>query len=100
MEQCLEPRRGPVVAATDYVRLFADQIREFVPRRYVSLGTDGFGRSDVRAELRRFFEVNRHYVVVAALQALAADGDVPRSKVKEAIEKYGIDPDKPNPLTV
>ena len=100
VEQCLEPRRGPVVAATDYVRLFADQIREFVPRRFVALGTDGFGRSDVRAELRRFFEVNRHYVVVAALQALAADGDVPRSKVKEAIEKYGIDPDKPNPLTV
>ena len=100
VEQCLEPRRGPVVAATDYVRLFADQIREFVPRRFVALGTDGFGRSDVRAELRKFFEVNRHYVVVAALQALAADGDVPRSKVKEAIEKYGIDPDKPNPLTV
>jgi len=98
--QCLEARRGPVVAATDYVRLFADQIREFVPRRYVTLGTDGFGRSDVRAELRKFFEVNRHYVVVAALQALADDGDVPRSKVKEAIDKYGIDPEKPNPITV
>jgi pyruvate dehydrogenase E1 component len=100
VERCLESHRGPVVAATDYVRLYADQIREFVPRRFVALGTDGFGRSDVRAELRRFFEVNRHYVAVAALQALAADGDVPRAQVKEAIEKYGIDPEKPNPISV
>jgi pyruvate dehydrogenase E1 component len=100
VEQCLESRSGPVVAATDYVKLFADQIREFVPRRYVALGTDGYGRSDVRAELRKFFEVNRNYVVVAALAALADDGELPRSRIKEAIDKYGIDPDKPNPLTV
>jgi pyruvate dehydrogenase E1 component len=100
IERCLESHRGPVVAATDYVRLYADQVREFVPRRFVALGTDGFGRSDVRNELRRFFEVNRHYVAVAALQALADEGDVPRARVKEAIDRYGIDPEKPNPISV
>ena len=100
MAQCLESRIGPVVAATDYVKLFADQIREFVPKRYVVLGTDGYGRSDVRKELRKFFEVNRYYVVVAALTALADDGEVPRSRISEAIKKYDIDPEKPNPLTV
>jgi pyruvate dehydrogenase E1 component len=96
--QCLGPRRGPVIAATDYVRLYAEQIRPYVPRRYVVLGTDGFGRSDTRANLRRFFEVNRTYVVVAALKALADEGQLPAAKVSEAIHKYGIDPDKPNPL--
>jgi pyruvate dehydrogenase E1 component len=100
VERCLESRKGPVVAATDYVKLFADQIREFVPRRYVALGTDGFGRSDVRAELRRFFEVSRHYVVVAALKALADEGELPQEKVREAIERYGIDRGKPDPITV
>jgi pyruvate dehydrogenase E1 component len=100
VERCLESRKGPVVATTDYVKLFADQIREFVPRRYVALGTDGFGRSDVRAELRRFFEVSRHYVVVAALKALADEGELPQEKVREAIERYGIDRGKPDPITV
>ena len=97
VEQCLGPRKGPVVASTDYVRGYADQIRAYVPRRYVVLGTDGFGRSDTREQLRRFFEVDRHYVAAAALAALADDGSIGRERVREAIEKYSIDPDKVNP---
>jgi len=100
VEQCLAPTQGPIVAATDYVRTFADQIREYVPRRYKVLGTDGFGRSDSRENLRRFFEVSRAHVVVAALKALAEDGTIPATKVAEAIRKYGIDADKPAPWTV
>ena len=100
VEQCLGPAKGPVVASTDYIRTFADQIREFVPRRYKVLGTDGYGRSDSRANLRGFFEVNRYYVAVAALRALAEDGEVPATKAVEAIRKYGIDPEKPAPWTV
>jgi pyruvate dehydrogenase E1 component len=100
--QLLERSAGPVIAASDYMRLFADQIRPFIPRgrSYTVLGTDGFGRSDTREKLRAFFEVNRHYVVVAALKALADEGAVPVAKVAEAIRKYGLDPDKPNPVTV
>jgi pyruvate dehydrogenase E1 component len=98
--QCLAGTKGPVIASTDYMRVFADQIREFVPRRYKVLGTDGFGRSDSRDNLRRFFEVNRNYVAVAALKALAEDGEVPATKVAEAIKKYGIDVEKPAPWTV
>ena len=89
-----------MVAATDYMKIFADQIREFVPRRYKVLGTDGFGRSDTRERLRRFFEVDRYYITVAALEALAEDGKIPAEKVAEAIKKFGIDPEKPNPVTV
>ncbi len=100
VESQLQGRPGPVVAATDYMKAYADQIREFVPARYRVLGTDGFGRSDTREQLRKFFEVNRHYVAVAALSALAEEGTVPRAKVGEAIRRYGIDPDKPNPATV
>ena len=100
VEQCLRGRLGPGIAATDYIRTFAEQIHPYVGRRYVALGTDGYGRSDFRRKLRRFFEVDRHFVTVAALQALAADGAVGPSTVKKAIEKYGIDPDKPNPITV
>jgi len=100
VEQCLGSGKGVVVAATDYVRTYAEQIREFVPRRYKVLGTDGFGRSDSRENLRRFFEVDRHYVAVAALKALAEEGDVPAAKVAEAIRKYGIDPARPAPWTV
>ena len=80
------------------MRAFADQIRAFVPRRYKVLGTDGFGRCDSRENLRRFFEVDRYYVAVAALKALAEEGEVPAAKVAEAIKKYGIDPEKPEPL--
>ena len=97
VEQCLAGRSGPVIAASDYVRSFADQIRPFVPGRYRVLGTDGYGRSDYRRNLRRFFEVDRHYVAVAALASLAADGTVPAATVADAISRYGIDPDKPDP---
>jgi len=100
VEACLADTSGPVVAATDYVRAFAEQIRAYVPRRYVVLGTDGFGRSDTREKLRGFFEVDRRYVTVAALKALADDGALPAAKVAEAIAKYGIDPAKPAPWTV
>ncbi len=97
---CLKKEDGPVIAATDYIRAFAEQIREFVPARYTVLGTDGFGRSDTREKLRGFFEVDRRYIVVAALKALADEGTLPASKVAEAIKKYGIDAAKPAPWTV
>jgi len=101
VETCLNGRpAGPVVAATDYIKSFADQIRPFVLRRYRVLGTDGFGRSDYRRKLRAFFEVDRRYVAVAALHALAADGAVPASAAAEAIARYGIDAGKPNPPQV
>jgi len=87
-----------VVAASDYVKLSADRIRPLIDRDYTVLGTDGFGRSDTREELRRFFEVDRYYVVVATLSALSRSGEVPTSKVAEAIAKYGINPEKINPL--
>jgi pyruvate dehydrogenase E1 component len=97
--QLLEKTSGPIVASTDYMKLFADQVRPFVPkgRDYKVLGTDGFGRSDFRAKLREHFEVDRHFVVLAALRALADDGKVPVGKVAEAIKKYGINPSKANP---
>jgi pyruvate dehydrogenase E1 component len=91
---------GPVVAATDYMKSFADQIRAFVPRRYRVLGTDGFGRSDYRRNLRRFFEVDRHYIALAALRALADEGTVAASTAAEAIKRYDLDPEKPNPVEV
>ncbi len=100
IEQCLQDHPGPVVAATDYIKLYADQLRPFIPRRYVVLGTDGYGRSDTRVNLRRFFEVNRYYVALAALKALADEGKIPAATVSKAIKKYGIDPDKSNPVTV
>ncbi len=93
--KCLEDTQGPVVAASDYTRYNADKIREFVPRRYVTLGTDGYGRSDIRKDLRRFFEVDREHIVVNALKALADEGALPYKKVAEAVERYGIDPDAP-----
>jgi pyruvate dehydrogenase E1 component len=101
IETCLEKHEGPIIAATDYMKLFADQVRAFLPARaYTVLGTDGFGRSDTRKKLRRFFEVDRYYVAVAALKALADQKMLPSSKVCEAIKKYGIDPEKPNPAKV
>ena len=100
VETCLDKAGGPVVASTDYMKLLADQIRPFVPGRYRVLGTDGFGRSDYRRKLRSFFEVDRFHVVVAALKALSEEGTVPASVVADALRKYGIDPDKPNPATV
>ena len=100
VETVLADAPGPVIAATDYMKSFADQIRQFVPGRYRVLGTDGFGRSDYRVKLRHFFEVNRHFVAVAALSSLAEEGAVSSSVVADAIAKYGIDPDKPDPTTV
>ena len=101
IEQCLKDREGPVIAATDYMKLFSDQVRAFLQdKHFIALGTDGFGRSDTREKLRRFFEVDRHYVAVAALKALADTEVVPPKKVAEAIGRYGIDPNKPNPATV
>jgi pyruvate dehydrogenase E1 component len=97
---CLEGHPGPVVAATDYMKLYAEQLRPFIPRRYWVLGTDGFGRSDTRVKLRHHFEVDWRYVVIAALKLLAEEGALPVAKVSEAIEKYGIAADKPNPVTV
>ena len=98
VEKCLLDTDGPVVAATDYVKLFADQIRAYVPRSYSVLGTDGFGRSDSRQALRKHFEVDRYFIAVAALNALLEDGRVSSKTVKAAIKKYGIDPNKNNPL--
>jgi pyruvate dehydrogenase E1 component len=91
---------GPVIASTDYMKNYAEQIRPFIPagRTYKVLGTDGFGRSDFRSKLREHFEINRHYIVVAALKALAEEGKVPAAKVAEAIQKYGINTEKTNPL--
>ncbi|HEU4775629.1 MAG TPA: pyruvate dehydrogenase (acetyl-transferring), homodimeric type [Telluria sp.] len=99
--QLMEKTSGPIIATTDYMRLFAEQIRAFMPkdRTYKVLGTDGFGRSDSRVKLREFFEVNRYYIVVAALKSLADEGKVKTSVVLDAITKYGIDPNKPNPVT-
>jgi len=98
--QQLSAHNGPVIASTDYMKNYADQIRAFIPkgRAFKVLGTDGFGRSDFRSRLREHFEVNRHYIVVAALKALAEEGSVPAAKVAEAIKKYGIDVEKINPL--
>jgi pyruvate dehydrogenase E1 component len=100
IRQALADREGPFVAATDYVKTVADQIRQWIPGRYAVLGTDGYGRSDSRAELRRFFEVDRHYVVIAALNALADDGKIDKQTVSDAMLSFGIDPAKPNPLSV
>jgi pyruvate dehydrogenase E1 component len=100
VEQCLAKREGPVVAATDYIKSYADQIRPYVHAHYKVLGTDGFGRSDFRRKLRAFFEVDRHYIVIAALKALADEGKVEAVQVSRAIKLYGINPDKPNPTTV
>jgi pyruvate dehydrogenase E1 component len=96
----LENYKGPVIAATDYMRLYADQIRAYVPQKYSVLGTDGFGRSDTRAQLRHFFEVNRHYIVVAVLKALADEDKILPSKVTKAMKTYQIDPEKKNPATI
>ena len=92
--------RDPYIAATDYMKIVPDQIQRWIPGRFISLGTDGYGRSDARAALRDHFEVDRRYIVVTALQALADDGALDRQTVASAIEKYGIDPRKPDPVTL
>ena len=100
VEECLDGRQGPVIASTDYMKLYADQIRPWVSAPYVTLGTDGFGRSDSREKLREFFEVDRHFVVLAALTALAEAGEVEKSAVTDAIKRFGINTDKPYPPSV
>ena len=100
IESALEGHAGPVIAATDYMRSYADQVRRHIPRRFEVLGTDGFGRSDYRAKLRQFFEVNRYYVVVAALKTLADEGTLKADVVAKAIAKYGLDTERPDPWTV
>ncbi len=100
VETCLANRKGPVVAATDYVRLYADQVRPFLSRRYLVLGTDGFGRSDRRSQLRHFFEVDRRFIALTALKALADEGNIPAAKVSAALRKLEIDPEKPDPTRV
>jgi pyruvate dehydrogenase E1 component len=100
VESALEGHAGPVVAATDYMRNYAEQIRAHVPRTFAVLGTDGFGRSDYRAKLRQFFEVNRYYIAVAALKALSDDGDITSQVVKDAIAKYKLDTERADPWTV
>jgi pyruvate dehydrogenase E1 component len=103
VEKCLKDTVGPVIAATDYVRLFAEQIRpaiQHIGRRYEVLGTDGFGRSDTREKLRDFFEVDRRWIVITALRSLVDAGQMDRQKLAEAIQKYGINTTKPNPMTV
>jgi pyruvate dehydrogenase E1 component len=100
VRECLDGRRGPVIASTDYIRAFGDQIRQWVPDSYRVLGTDGFGRSDYRRTLRRFFEVDRHYVTVAALKSLADAGDIDPRRAQDAIERYEIDPEAPMPTTI
>lgn len=98
VQTCLQGREGPVVASSDYIKLYAEQIRPYVDRRYVVLGTDGFGRSDTREKLRQFFEVDRHYVVIAALSALKAEGKLDEALVLDAMRKYDIDRNCPNPM--
>jgi pyruvate dehydrogenase E1 component len=99
VDACLDAKT-PVVSTTDYIRAYSDQIRPFVKARYKTLGTDGFGRSDTRKKLRGFFEVDRYYVAITALKALADEGTIPASEVTKAIRLYKINPDKPNPTTV
>jgi pyruvate dehydrogenase E1 component len=98
VRECLGGRDGPFIAATDYMKIVADQIRQWVPGRYVALGTDGFGRSDSRAALRGFFEVDRRWIALAALKALADDGRIDQATVTAAMKKFEIDPSKPDPL--
>jgi len=98
--EVMKGAQGPTIASTDYMKAFAEQIAGFVPGKFVALGTDGYGRSDSREALRAFFEVDRYYVVVATLKALADEGKVPASQVTAAIKKYKLDANKPNPTTV
>ena len=100
LETCLAKRRGPYIAATDYMKIVPDQIQRWVPGPFVTLGTDGYGRSDGRAALRNHFEVDKRYIVVTTLKALADEGALDQKTVARAIEKYGIDPDKPDPVTL
>ncbi|MBB1219664.1 pyruvate dehydrogenase (acetyl-transferring), homodimeric type, partial [Klebsiella pneumoniae] len=101
IQSLLAAHPGPVVVATDYMKIVGDQIKPFLPdRAFITLGTDGFGRSDTREALREFFEVNRHFIAIAALKLLADEGRIARSEVNRAMVLYGITPDKPDPAAV
>jgi len=100
VEQKFAGRPGPYIAATDYMKIVADQIQRWVPGQFISLGTDGYGRSDARAALRQHFEVDKRFIAVSTLKALADEGTLDQKTVAQAIEKYGIDPDRPNPVTL
>ena len=100
IEELLSINHVPTVAVSDYVKLVSDQIRPYVPGSYYCLGTDGFGRSDTRERLRRFFEVDRYYVVLTAIKALVRAGELEEGMVDAALKKYGLDPEKPNPVMV
>ncbi len=99
VEQQLNGCVGPVIAATDYMRIYAEQIRQFIPANYTTLGTDGYGRSDTRKKLRHFFEVDAKYVVLATLEALVKEHAMPKSVIADAVKRYGIDLKKPDPVT-
>ena len=98
VEKCFQEHNGPVIAATDYIKNYSNQIREFVPSRFITLGTDGYGRSDTRQALRKHFEVDRYYIVVAALQGLAEDGTIDPKIVDKAIKQFNLDADCINPV--
>ena len=98
VEKCLKDKKGPVIAASDYMKIYADQIRPYVKAKYVVLGTDGFGRSDTRKQLRHHFEVNSHYIAIAAIYSLVEKGELDKSVLNSAMQKYGIDPDKADPV--
>ena len=100
LEQCLSKHHVPTVAVSDYVKMVSEQIGPYVPGPYYALGTDGFGRSDTRENLRHFFEVDRYYIVLTAIRALALDGKMDMSKADEVMKKYNLDPEKPSPITV
>jgi pyruvate dehydrogenase E1 component len=100
VEECFGDRGGPFIAATDYMKIVPDQIQRWVPGRFTSLGTDGYGRSDARDALRQHFEVDARFIAVATLKALADEGALDQKTVMQAIEKYGIDPDRPDPVTL
>ena len=98
IQKCLKGRSGPIIAASDYIRSHIDQIRPYVENSFYTLGTDGYGRSDTRKELRKFFEVNKKSIVVNTLSALSKEQKIASKVVNDAIKKYKIDPEKPYPI--
>ena len=100
LESCIKDKNGPVVAVSDYVKLVAEQIAPYLKCPFIALGTDGFGRSETRDELRSFFEINRYYITMAAIESLSKEGKIDKVEIQKAIEKYNLDPEKSNPTTV
>ena len=100
LEKCLSVNQVPTIAVSDYVKMVSEQIAPYVPGSYYSLGTDGFGRSDTRENLRRFFEIDRYYIVLTAIRALVDSGEFEKNMIEKVMKKYNLDPEKPNPITV